>query len=406
MSHQSRVVALSSRLEQIAALSETPDGIFRPFASPSAEACVQLVGEWCRDAHLSMRKDAIGNIRIHDPNRSGAKRKFFMGSHVDTVINAGKYDGVLGFLMALDQLEQKRDCPFDLEVVGFSDEEGVRYGTAYLGSSVLVGNFDRDLLSKMDDLGISMSQAISDFGGDPCALDKACFGTENEFEGYLEVHLEQGPVLAASQVPVGVVTAIAGQFRCTLCFQGKEGHAGTVPMDHRKDAGLGAAEFAMSLERYALSRSHEMVATMGKWTVNPNASNVIPSEAKVSVDLRSSNESALSQGIEFIKHTGTEIAEKRGLAFSLRVDQMNPSVPMSDELKMRLATAIASTGQPPIETRSGAGHDAAILSHLGPVAMLFVRCREGISHSPEEYVSSEDIEVAMKVCDHFFEHYE
>lgn len=400
-----RTHKLISRIEAMASISENENGIYRPFASKSGLKCHDLIFSWCKSSQLIVKKDAIGNLIISQPDETKHTRSFYMGSHIDTVVNAGKYDGILGFLLALDQLENNHQgLPFNLRAIAFSDEEGARYSTAYLGSGVFSGCFDMQLLDRKDDLKISMKEAITQFGGKIEALSNDHEKAES-FAGYLEVHIEQGPVLEDRNVPIGVVEKIAGQCRALMTYRGKAGHAGTVPMLLRKDASMAAAELAMAVESYAKEHTSKLVATTAKWTVAPNAGNVIPDYAQISLDLRSGDSEFLKIAYQKIHDMAKEIGESRGLGFEWDLTLSNDPVEMDLELKERLGKAVTAGGIENNVLNSGAGHDAVVVANLGPVAMLFVRCKEGISHHPDESVTTEDIMKTIEVCDHFFETY-
>src|SRR3954451_2118942 len=271
-----------ARADELAACTEEPGRLTRRFATPALVRAGDLVLGWMREAGMRAHRDAIGNVVGRwEPPGGAAARTLLLGSHLDTVRDAGRYDGMLGVLVALACVERLRAAPFAVEVLGFADEEGVRYGTAYLGSSVVAGTFDRDALARRDADGVGMADAIAAFGGDPAALDGARRDRE-DLLGYVEVHIEQGPVLEAEDLPVGVVTGIAGQTRTEVGFAGVAGHAGTGPMALRSDALAAAAECTVAVE--ALGRTTEvLVATVGELRVERGASNVIPARAALSL---------------------------------------------------------------------------------------------------------------------------
>jgi allantoate deiminase len=287
-------------------------------------------------------------------------------------------------------------------VVGFADEEGLRYHTAYLGSKVLAGAFDPQYLALADAEGIVMADAIRAFGGDPGALhlDQR---SGHDLLGYCEVHIEQGPVLEARDLPVGVVSAISGQARLSVGFRGEAGHAGTVPMSMRRDALCAAAEFALAVE--ALARGKEgLVATLGQLAVEPGASNVIPGRATLSLDVRHMDDAMREQATGQLREEAGQIAGRRRVTLDWQLLQQHPSVPCSPDLTERLARAVEETlGRPALRLPSGAGHDAVTMSGLTQVAMLFVRCKGGVSHNPAESVQVEDVAVAIEVMGRFLE---
>src|SRR4051812_6693740 len=271
------------RADRLAACTEEPGRLTRRFATPALAAAGDLVIGWMRDAGMTARRDAIGNIVGRwEPPGGGAAGTVVLGSHLDTVRDAGRYDGMLGVLVALACVERLRDAPFAVEVYGFADEEGVRYGTAYLGSSIVAGTLEDEALERRAAGGVAWAEAIAACGGAPAALAGARRDPA-DLVGYVEVHIEQGPVLEAEDLPVGVVTGIAGQTRAEVVYTGVAGHAGTVPMALRRDALAGAAELVTAVEARAVDG---LVATVGELRVEPGASNVIPACAALSLDVR------------------------------------------------------------------------------------------------------------------------
>jgi allantoate deiminase len=286
-------------------------------------------------------------------------------------------------------------------VLGFADEEGVRYGTAYLGSSVFAGGFDPAALERRDADGVTMRDAIEEFGGDPGRLVDSRRDPE-DLMGYYEVHIEQGPVLENENLPLGVVSAIAGQTRATVTFSGQAGHAGTVPMELRHDALCAAAQWIGAAE--SLARHEDgLVATIGELSVEPGASNVIPAKATLSLDLRHGDDDTRVGAREELRRQAGAIATERGVELEWSVVQETPAVQCSRELTDRVGEAIAGCGHRVLRLASGAGHDAAIISKIAPVSMLFVRCAGGISHNPAESVTRSDVAAALEVSLRFLE---
>ena len=403
-----RAALLLRRIDELAALSETDDGLLtRTFGSDALRRANALVGGWLEtDAGLRTRTDGIGNLRAIPP-RDG-RPLLLLGSHLDSVREAGRFDGPLGVLVALDVAEQAAAgrygaLPFRLGVVGFSDEEGARFGTSYLGSDVLAGHpLDAARLALTDARGVTLSQAIRDFGGDPDTLlsDQLDPDAEDGLLGYVEVHIEQGPVLEANNLPVGIVSAIAGQSRFTFRFEGQAGHAGTTPMPLRRDALAGAAEFIAAVETQA--RIDEgLVATVGQLEVKPGAGNVIPGAVTGSLDVRSPRDAQRLVAAALLEATAAKIAERRSLRLEWRAVQAHDATGCAIGLREGLAAAVRAAGFPALELPSGAGHDAVALADVLPVAMLFVRCRGGLSHHPLEHVAPEDVAAALKVMDNF-----
>jgi allantoate deiminase len=393
------------RCDALAGFSEEPERLTRRFATTALRQANDAMAGWMRAAGMSVRQDAIGNmIGRYEADRPRA-RTMLLGSHLDSVRDAGRYDGPLGVLVALAAVErlhdQSRRLPFAIEVLAFADEEGVRYHTAYLGSQVVAGRFDPAQLALIDADGVTMAEAIRVFGGDPARLAGDARGGD-DLLGYCEVHIEQGPVLEHRGFPVGVVTTIAGQSRFAITFIGAAGHAGTVPMELRRDALVAAAEFIGQVNAYA-RREPGLVATVGQIDAYPNVSNVIPGRVGISLDVRHQQDERREQAIAWLRARADEIAMASGLKVGWNLIQEHRSVPCSDDLTQRLAQAIESLGRPVWRLPSGAGHDGVMISSLAPIAMLFVRCKGGISHNPAESVTEEDVAVAIEVLGRFLE---
>jgi allantoate deiminase len=286
-------------------------------------------------------------------------------------------------------------------VAAFADEEGLRYHTSYLGSRVFAGSFDPSYLDLTDLEGISLAEAIREFGGDPGALH-ADRREHEDLVGYCEVHIEQGPVLEAEDLPVGVVSAIAAQNRFNVTFRGEAGHAGTVPMQLRRDALCAAAEFVLAVEEVAMEQEGS-VGTVGQLSVEPGASNVIPGSVTLSLDVRHQDSATLDGLCKTLRERAEQISRTRHVALDWELLQTNNSVPCSPDLSGKLAEAVELTGYPVRYLSSGAGHDGVIMSQITSIAMLFVRCKGGISHNPAESVTVEDVQVAIEVMSRFLE---
>ena len=385
------------RADRLAACSEDGEHLTRRFATAALAQGGELVSGWMRAAGMTVWRDAIGNVVGRwEPAAGPAAGTLLMGSHIDTVVDAGRYDGMLGVLVALACVERlPDDLPFAVEVYAFADEEGVRYGTAYLGSSVVAGTFDPAALERRDAEGIAMADAIAAFGGDPEGLDAARRDAA-DLLGYVEVHIEQGPVLEAEDLPVGVVTGIAGQTRAEVVFAGEAGHAGTVPMALRRDALVAAAELVGAADGVARA-TEGLVATVGELAVQPGASNVIPARATLSLDVRHLDDAVRAGAVAALRERATEIAAGRGVDVEWRPVQETDAVACSRALMAELEAAVDDAGVRVARLPSGAGHDAAVMSRLCDVAMLFVRCAGGISHNPAEAVTAEDVAVAIDV---------
>jgi allantoate deiminase len=389
------------RCDALARCSEERGRLTRRFATPALAEARQLVAEWMRDAGLVVRCDPIGNLIGRLPG--GAERTLVLGSHLDTVTDAGRYDGALGVLVGLACAERLRErrLPFALEVVGFADEEGVRYGTAFLGSAVMAGRFEDAWLRRVDGDGVALTDAVRGWGGDPDALASGRRLPE-ELVGYLEVHIEQGPVLDDRDLPVGVVTAIAGQTRAGVTFSGKAGHAGTTPMGRRCDALAAAAGWIGAVEAEAGGREG-LVATVGQIEAEPGAPNVIPGRATASLDVRHADDAMREEAAAALRERALEIGAARGIEVAWEQRQATKAVVCSPELTEELAAAVAETGHEAPRLTSGAGHDAVMMAAVSPVAMLFVRCAGGISHHPDESVREDDVAVALDAATRFVE---
>jgi allantoate deiminase len=389
------------RCDELAAFSEEEGRLTRRFATLALRRAGDTVREWMEAAGLAVRRDAIGNLigRLGDIDRC----TLLIGSHLDTVRDAGRYDGMLGVLIAIACLERLRDLghllPFAVEVMAFADEEGVRFGTGYLGSSVVAGRFDPAALEQRDADGVMLADAVRAFGGDPDGLTSARRDA-TDLIGYYEVHIEQGPVLEADGAPLGIVTAIAGQTGGRIVFTGEAGHAGTVPMAQRRDALAAAAEFVTALEVVARDQDG-VVATVGIVEVEPGARNVIPGRAVLSLDVRHASDSVRESVLMRLHERAGAIAGARGVGVEWQVGQGTGSVDTSAALTELLAQAVAASGHPVVRLPSGAGHDAVMLSAICPIAMLFVRCAGGVSHNPAESVTAEDVAAAIEATTRF-----
>jgi allantoate deiminase len=385
------------RVAALGAVSDEPDRLTRLFAGPGMRRANELAGSWMEQAGMAVRQDAIGNLIGHYPG--GGAKTLLLGSHLDTVRDAGPFDGALGVLLAIACVaqwrESNRPLPFCIEVIAFADEEGVRYQSAYLGSRAVAGGFESRDLGRIDAAGITMADAIRAFGGDPARLE-SCRLQADHLLGYVEAHIEQGPVLDLAHHAVGLVTAIAGQTRARLDFRGLAGHAGTVPMKLRRDALCAAAEFIAEVEKRA-RHVPGLVATVGQIAVDPNAGNVIPGAAWLSLDVRHQEDAERREACRLLQQSLSFIEQRRQVKCSWQSVQETPSVPCSPELSALLRQAALKHQPEILALPSGAGHDAAVMARVTPAAMLFVRCRDGLSHHPDESVRAEDIRTALAV---------
>jgi len=394
----SSAASVLERCARLGGISEEPGRLVRRYATPAMREANDLVAGWMRDAGLHVHEDAAGNLV---GRRDGPGKTLLLGSHLDTVIDAGRYDGPLGVVGAIAVLERfwDRALPFAVEVVGFADEEGVRYPTAFLGSSALAGRFAPGWLDLRDAEGTTMAEALRAFGGDPGAIASAARRPE-DLLAYCELHIEQGPVLERRGAPVGIVTTITGQTHAEVCFRGEAGHAGTVPMNARRDALAAAAEWMLAAEAVA-RRRQGTVATVGRIGVEPGARNVIPGVARMTIDVRHTSNAVRREAIADLRAEAQRIAAGREVDMDWEAHGETAAVPTSPDLADRLADAVEAAGHPPERLPSGAGHDAVTMSSLTDVAMLFVRCERGISHNPAEAVAEADVAVALDVLERF-----
>lgn len=381
---------------RIAAMTEEPGRITRRFLTPPMHEVHALLTARMAALGMTVQVDAVGNLRgLWQPAKSG-KRRLILGSHVDTVPDAGAFDGVLGVTLALEwvELAQEIDFPLSIEVIAFSEEEGVRFSVPFIGSRAVAGRFDSSLLTFKDADGITVEQAIRGFGLDPDGIEQAL--ADEDTIAFVEIHIEQGPVLEAEDLSVAAVTAIVGQTRMSLTFTGHANHAGTTPIQLRRDALAGAAEWIAAVESLA-KNSGDLVATVGKIDVEPNAGNVVPGRATVSLDLRHASDTARRSAVDTLLEQASAIVERRGLALSCTRQMDQPAVPMDERLTAFLAEAIEASAYPQKRMTSGAGHDAMVMAARVPTAMLFLRSPGGVSHHPDETVREEDVEAALAV---------
>ena len=388
-----------ARLASLAAQSADPEALTRLYLTPEHKAAAADVIGWMREAGLETQFDAVGTVVGRLAGHQSAAPILILGSHIDTVRNAGRYDGALGVAVAIEAVDLLRrrgvTLPFDLEVVAFGDEEGVRFPYTLSGSRALSGSFDPAALDGVDRDGITLRDALRSFGGDPDGI-AALARRSDDTLGYLEVHIEQGPVLEHEDLAVGVVTAIAGATRLTLEVGGSAGHAGTVPMHLRRDALAAAAEMVGLVEVLALADT-SVVATVGQFEVRPGAVNVIAGAVRFTVDLRSPDDDARRAALVRLDETLKACATRRGVALTATPFYDVTAAPCGPALQAALARAIAREGLPVRHLPSGAGHDGLAMAALCPIGMLFVRCRSGISHNPAESITAADADTAVRV---------
>jgi allantoate deiminase len=391
-----RALHVISECLHLATMTEEPGRITRRFLSPPVHDVHAHLRRRMVALGMEVRVDAAGNLRgLWVPPNAG-ERRLVLGSHIDTVPDAGAYDGVVGVMLALEwvRLAQEDLLPLTIEVIAFSEEEGVRFGVPFIGSRAVAGRFDPALLALKDADGISLEKAIRCFGLDPGDIDEAAVHPDSL--GFVEIHIEQGPVLESERCGLGVVSRIVGQTRLTLEFAGQANHAGTTPMSMRRDSLVGAAEWVLAVETFAALREG-LAATVGRIGVEPGAANVIPGRARLSLDVRHARDAERESAVDELVSKAQTIAEKRGLTLACARQMNEPAVPMDERLTAYFVDAVEAAGFPARTMPSGAGHDAMVMATRLPAAMLFLRTPRGISHHPLEAVLEEDVEAALIV---------
>ncbi len=382
---------LMRRLAELAALSDTQGGLTRLFLSPAHQRAAALVSGWMREAGMSVTLDAIGNVVGRTRPEGPA---LLLGSHIDTVRDAGWYDGNFGVLAAIAAVAAVgADLPYAVEVIAFGDEEGVRFPNTLSGSRAIAGRFDAAALAGRDAEGVSMGEALAAFGGDPDGV-AAVARQPDQVLGYVELHIEQGPVLEAENLAVGVVTAINGACRFAVTVTGSAGHAGTVPMAMRRDALAAAAEMVLAVEA-AGRQVPDLVATVGALNVHPGAPNSVPGLVRFTIDLRGPVDAVRHAAVRALTAALTRIAEARNVDVDITQTHDAAATPCAPWLQSQLAEAVTALGVQPRFLPSGAGHDTMAVASLCPVGMLFVRCKGGVSHTPEESITTEDAGTAL-----------
>ena len=391
-------------IDALAEITAEPGKMTRLYLTPEHKRAAALVGEWMRRAGMAVRMDAAGTMHgLMPAGTSGPHeaKRLLVGSHIDTVIDGGKYDGNLGVVAAIiaaDELKKRGIAlPFALEVLAFGDEEGVRFPKTLISSSTIAGTVDASVLELTDAAGMTMRGALAEFGCDPEHLTTESYNRA-DVAGFLEVHIEQGPVLEQAGQPLGVVTAIASQGRYRVHLRGEAGHAGTVPMAVRHDALAGAAEIIGMVEDVARKGARRsLVGTVGEIRVTPGASNVIPGGATLSIDVRAPDDAARVAAATEMRQKTRQIETRRGLVAGFETVHEKPVATCAPRMKHAIAAVITSlTGKAPPELMSGAGHDGQSMVRLTDIGMIFVRCRAGISHSPLEHVAVEDLGLAVE----------
>jgi hydantoinase/carbamoylase family amidase len=393
------ILALADRL---ATFSETPDGLTCTYLSPAHRNVAGELVALMKHAGLATEIDAVCNVVGRYTSQTPGAKTLIVASHYDTVRNAGKYDGRLGILTGLVVIEelarQGRRLPFDLELIAFSEEEGVRFSAPYIGSSAVAGRFDSALLERRDGGGVSLLDVIRETGFDLNAIPHIA-RKKDTLLGYLEVHIEQGPVLLREDLPVGIVSAIAGNVRYAVEIEGEAGHAGTVPMGSRHDALAAASEIVIFVEkRCSQAGQRDLVGTVGRLSVPNSAINVIPRRSEFTLDIRSGDDAVRDAAVADVFAEMERVAKRRGVVLSTKELLRAPAVPCSPRLQGELAAAFGRAGVKPRTLPSGAGHDAVMFDGLTDLAMMFVRCGNGgVSHSPRETITAEDADIAARI---------
>ncbi|GLY63044.1 Zn-dependent hydrolase [Pectobacterium carotovorum subsp. carotovorum] len=390
---------IMSRCDALAEISETPGQLSRVYLSLEHLRANARVGEWMREAGMSVWQDSVGNICGRYEGLTPDAPALLLGSHLDTVRNAGRYDGMLGVLTAIEVVrafhQQGTRLPVALEIIGFGDEEGTRFGITLLGSRGLTGTWPESWLECQDAEGTSVAQALTIAGLDPLEVALAARPV-SDIAAYLELHIEQGPCLEQQDLALGVVTAINGARRLNCTFLGLAGHAGTVPMTQRQDALAAAADWMAQAERATRESDPHLVATFGTLQCLPGAANVIPGEVKMTLDIRGPEDAPLDALLEKLLTLGQDIAHQRGCQFSAEEYYRIAATRCDPALQSILNEAVVQVQGKTLLLPSGAGHDAIAIAERWPVAMLFVRCRGGISHHPDESVATADVALALQ----------
>lgn len=401
---QRLAVSVMRRCDELARCTDEPGRITRLFCTPAMRDAHRLVAGWMNAAGMIVNCDDAGNLRgMYLPVGGDPTRRLLIGSHLDTVADAGRYDGVLGVMMGIAVVEALRASnvalPWAVEVIGFSEEEGVRFHLPFIGSRALVGTLDAPLLTLCDDARMSMGQALRAFGCDPNAIG-ACGASTGEIVAYIEPHIEQGPLLEAIHEPLGVVTAIAGQTRLTVEWAGEGGHAGTAPMNLRNDPLPIAGRWAIAVEEVGRT-TPGLVATVGRLSVDPNVPNCIPRCVTASLDVRHQDDAVRIAAVKKLLALAEELAEAANLAMRVERQHEHSAVAMDVRLVDTLADSVAEVQGSPQRMVSGAGHDAGILAAVAPTAMLFLRSPGGVSHHPLEAAEEGDVALGLRSLVHF-----
>lgn len=395
---QQAAARVMARADELAAISETPDALTRVYLSPQHLEANQRAARWMTQAGMTVWQDSVGNICGRYEGEQEGAPAILLGSHLDTVRNAGRYDGMLGVLTAIEVVhglhQQGRRLKQAIEIVGFCDEEGTRFGITLLGSRGITGTWPESWLAQTDADGVSVAQAMVLAGLDPARIHLAARRPE-EIAAYLELHIEQGPCLEQEGLALGVVEAINGARRLNCRFTGEAGHAGTVPMSYRKDALAAAAEWMVRVETLTREQGGNRVATVGTLRCAPGAVNVIPGDVTLTLDIRGPHDQPLDALLDTLLNEAQAIASRRQLRFSAEEFYRIAATACDSGLQQVLSEAVQAVQGRSLTLPSGAGHDAIAMAERWPSAMLFVRCKGGISHHPAESVTADDVALAI-----------
>ncbi|MEO9051242.1 MAG: M20 family metallo-hydrolase [Ginsengibacter sp.] len=401
-----RATRIQQRINELATFSDDLHSVNRLYGTKPFIDCGYKIASWMQDLSLETRIDNIGNIRGKLKSDNPHAKTLVIASHLDTTSHTGRYDGILGILMGLDIIENIQSknvsLPFHIEVIAFIEEEGIRFHTAYLGSQVVSGVFEEKLLETKDGEGNTLAAVLQSLNYNSDEIKKDAIPPE-EWMGYFEIHVEEGPILYEKNIPVGIVSAISGHKKIEIEFTGKTGHAGTVPMSMRRDALCAAAKFISGVEKFASKEKRNIVATIGKINIPDSASNVIPGKVNCTLDIRSDDKQLLSNAYEAINELCEKICDKRDIYFEWKLVQETEPVICSKKLRKLLSNSIAEKNIEIINLISGAGYDAVMISKVAPVVMLFIKCFKGASHHTLENVEDYDIAIALDISDHFME---
>ena len=406
-SDQNLGVQTMRRLDALSLISEGGDGVTRRFATKEHRQATELLQSWMRDAGMEAHVDAAGNVigryQASTPNAPA----LIIGSHQDTVRQGGKYDGAYGIVAPISCIGALNDegvrFPFAIEVIAFCDEEGVRFNTTLLGSRAIAGTFDMDGLENTDANGVTMSNALKEFGTNPTEIPNLA-RDPNSVLGFVEIHIEQGPILEEEDLALGVVTAIAGGTRLSAQITGLAGHAGTVPMDRRRDALTAAAEAILAVESYC-SKVPGLVGTVGRISATPGAVNVIPGDAAFTIDIRAGDDDLRRKAVNDIKVEITGLCVRRGVEIEMGTIHESDGCQCAPWLMDQLDAAVTTSGHPQKRLMSGAGHDGMAMEHITDIGMLFIRCEGGISHHPAEAISVADADAGAQALLNFIKNF-